>query len=169
MVRPMTKDELLRASDDGLQAVGDCAAQVPCGARWQDPDGRDVCVRDVVAHLREWQRMVLAWYDDGKAGRSPVQPEAGQGWQTVPGFDAEIWLRYQDTTELEVRDGLAETHARLQAIISAHTEDDLFDAQRYPWTGSTSLGAAFAMVTTTHYAWAVTELHSKSAAPAPVP
>ena len=168
MVRPTTKNELLRASDEGLQAVWDCVAQVPHGTRWQDPDDRDLCVRDVVAHLREWQRMFLTWYDDGMAGRSPVQPAPGHTWQTVPGLDAEIRLRYQDTTEIEVRDGLAESHARLRAIIAAHTEDDLFDTQRYPWTGGTSLGSSLATVTSSHYAWAVTTLRPRSVVQLPV-
>ena len=162
MTRPITKDELLRAMDEGLQAVRDSAAQISDGARWQDPDDRDHCVRDVVAHLREWQRMMLTWYDAGMAGRTPVMPAPGHTWRTLPALNAEIWARYQDTTELEVREGLAETHARLRAIICSHTEDELFEAQHYPWTGSTSLGSYLVSATSSHYAWAVTTLRRRS-------
>lgn len=164
MVRPTTKDELLRASDDGLQAVWESAAKFPDGTRWEDPDGRDRCVRDVVAHLREWQRMMLTWYDDGMAGRRPVMPAPGYTWKTLPVLNAAIWARYQDTTELEVREGLAQTHARLRWIIASHTDAELFDKQHYPWTGSTSLGSYLVSATSSHYAWAVTALRRRSAA-----
>ncbi|SDD11945.1 hypothetical protein SAMN05216410_2880 [Sanguibacter gelidistatuariae] len=164
MVRPTTKEELLRASDDGLQAVWDGAAELGEGARWDDPDDRDHSVRDVVGHLREWQRMMLGWYDDGMAGRAPVMPAPGHTWRTTPALNAEIWVRYQDTTELEVREGLAETHARLRAIIMSHTEDELFEKTRYPWTGSTSLGSYVVSATSSHYAWAATKLRRRRVA-----
>lgn len=162
MARPTTRDELLRASDDGLQAVWDRAAALPAGSRWEDPDDRDRCVRDVVAHLREWQRMMLTWYDDGMAGRTPVMPAPGHTWRTLPVLNAQIWARYQDTTEQEVRDGLAETHARLRAIITSHTDDELFVKKCYPWTGSTSLGSYLVSATSSHYAWAETKLRRRS-------
>ena len=158
MTRPITKDELLRAIDEGLQDVWETAAQIPDGTRWEDPDDRDHCVRDVVAHLREWQRMMLTWYDDGMGGRTPVMPAPGHTWQTLPALNAEIWTRYQETTELEDREGLAETHARLRAIIASHTDAELFDTQHYPWTGSASLGSYLVSATSSHYAWAATKL-----------
>lgn len=158
MSRPTTKDELLRASEDGLQAVWDLAAELPEGTWWDEPDDRDHCVRDVVAHLREWQRMMLTWYTDGMAGRTPAIPAPGHTWRTLPALNAEIWARYQDTTEQEVREGLTETHARLRAIICSHTDDELFEKKHYPWTGSTSLGSYLVSATSSHYAWAVTRL-----------
>ena len=158
MARPTTKEELLRAADEGIQAVWDRADELGEGARWEDPDDRDHCVRDVVAHLREWQRMMLTWYRDGMAGHAPDMPAPGHTWRTLPMLNAEIWARYQDTTDQEVRQGLAETHAQLRAIVVSHTEAELFEKQHYPWTGSTSLASYLVSATSSHYSWATTKL-----------
>jgi hypothetical protein len=39
-------------------------------------------------------------------------------------------------------------------MIEKHTDEELFEKKKYPWTGSTSLGAYFISATCSHYLWA---------------
>ena len=44
------------------------------------------------------------------------------------------------------------------ALVRAHDDEELFAKRRYPWTGSTSLGAYLVSSTSSHYDWALTKL-----------
>src|SRR5665811_1801969 len=48
---------------------------------------------------------------------------------------------------------LATTHRQLPPLIEAHDDVELWEQRRYPWTGSTSLGAYLVSCTSSHYAW----------------
>jgi hypothetical protein len=39
------------------------------------------------------------------------------------------------------------------ALIEKHTDDELFTKKKYPWTGTTSLGAFLISATSSHYDW----------------
>lgn len=161
MPRPTTRDELLRASAAGLDQVWAAADALPPGTRWEDPEDRDHDVRDVLAHLVEWQLMMLGWYTEGMAGGRPHTPATGHTWRTLPALNAEIWDRYQGTDEDVVRATLTQTHDRLMTIIASHSDAELFEKKRYPWTGTTSLGAYLVSATSSHYAWAVRTLRRR--------
>jgi hypothetical protein len=44
------------------------------------------------------------------------------------------------------------------ALITAHTDAELFTKKHYNWTGTTSLGAYFISATSSHYDWAMKKL-----------
>ena len=45
------------------------------------------------------------------------------------------------------------SHKETMALIEKHTDDELFSKKKYPWTGTTSLGAYFISNTSSHYNW----------------
>ncbi|GAB4430094.1 MAG: hypothetical protein OHK0039_48790 [Bacteroidia bacterium] len=55
----------------------------------------------------------------------------------------------------EVRQRLEESHDQMRRLIGAHSDEALFEKKRYLWTGTTSLGAYFVSVTSSHYDWAI--------------
>lgn len=47
-------------------------------------DDRDKNPRDVIAHLYEWQKMFLSWYQVGTIeGEMPAIPKEGYSWSTL--------------------------------------------------------------------------------------
>ncbi len=161
MPRPTTKDALLSASEAGFARLLLVA----------DATGADVGkvaaesgVRDVLGHLHAWHVMLMGWFDEGMAGGRPAIPAPGHTWRTLPALNAEIRARYQDRGLAEVRGELVRTHERLQEMILGLSEDELFTKRRYPWTGSTSVGAYFVSATSSHYDWGVKELRTLRAA-----
>jgi hypothetical protein len=53
-------------------------------------------VKDVLAHLYEWEQMVLRWLAAGKRGETPEVPAEGYKWNQLPALNEEIWLKYKD-------------------------------------------------------------------------
>jgi hypothetical protein len=61
----------------------------------------------------------------------------------------------------DLKSKLKESHIIITEMIHKHTTEELFEKKRYPWTGTTSLGAYFVSATSSHYDWAL-KLMSKA-------
>jgi hypothetical protein len=160
MPRPTTRADLIDAAESGfakLDSLVDSFTPEQLDAEFPFED-RDRRVRDVIVHLSAWHRMMLRWYAEGMAGDKPAIPAAGYTWQTIPELNAVIWEDGQSVGLAEARAELERTHAEVFALIKAHDNAELFTKQRYPWTGSTSLGAYLISATSSHYDWAMKKL-----------
>jgi hypothetical protein len=104
--------------------------------------------------------MMLRWYAEGMAGAKPAIPAEGHTWQTIPALNAAIWQDAQSVGLVDARSELGQTHAKVMALIEAHSDEELFtkNKKRYAWTGSTSLGAYLISATSSHYDWAMKKL-----------
>lgn len=157
MPRPKNKDELLESSADRYarlrQSIG---ALTPVQRELPFPfEHRDRNLRDLVAHLLEWQLMMLRWYETAMDGEEPLMPAEGYTWKTTPALNAKIWERYQNVSLERVRESLAVSHDSLLAVIHAHSNDELFTKRHYSWTGTTSLGSYLTSSLPSHYDWAL--------------
>lgn len=112
-------------------------------------------IRDVLGHLHHWQLMMLDWYAVGMAGQKPDIPSPGYTWKTVPELNHWIWEQYSHVGLSELKSKLKESHIIITEVIHKHTNEELFEKKRYPWTGTTSLGAYFVSATSSHYDWAL--------------
>jgi len=116
-------------------------------------------VKDTLAHLLEWQRMVLGWYAAGLRGDTPAVPAEGYTWAQTPALNQSIYEKYRDR---ELVDVLAQFHASHQCILdlaNSLPEDELFTPGRYPWMRKNTLAAYITSSAGSHYRWARTELH----------
>ena len=111
-------------------------------------------IRDVLAHLHHWHKMMLAWYEVGMRGDKPAMPSAGYSWKDTPKLNADINAQYVSTSLNEARRLLFESHRQVMSLIEGHSNEELFTKKRYKWTGSTSVGAYFIANTSSHYDWA---------------
>jgi hypothetical protein len=112
-------------------------------------------IRDVLAHLHHWHLMMLDWYNLGMNGEKPDMPAKGYTWKTLPELNKRIWQEYQNTDLETVKRLLDTSFKNVQALITNHTDKELFEKKRYKWTGSTSLGAYLISNTSSHYDWAI--------------
>lgn len=110
-------------------------------------------VRDVLAHIHEWHQMLLGWHEVGMTGEKPSMPALGYTWKTLPLLNQEIQKRYANTTLSEAKELITGSHDVIRSIIAQHTNEELFEKKRYPWTNSTSMGAYFISATASHYDW----------------
>lgn len=156
MPRPATKDTLLELSQQNFQKLNDYIdgfseqeqlADFPAGTMNRN-------IRDVLAHLHHWHLMMLDWYQQGMAGNKPEIPAPGYTWKTVPALNKSIWEKYREDPLPLIRQSFNESFTRVFQLIQKHSQEELFEKKRYPWTGSTSLGAYLISATSSHYDWA---------------
>ncbi len=157
MPKPQSKNELIELSQKNYKtlmelvnsySVEDVEKEFPKGTM-------NRTIRDVLSHLHHWHLMMLDWYDVGMKGEKPNMPAEGYTWKTLPELNKKIWQDYQNTDLETVKDLLDESYKNVQALITNHTDKELFEKKRYKWTGSTSLGAYLISNTSSHYDWAI--------------
>ncbi|MCU0866515.1 MAG: ClbS/DfsB family four-helix bundle protein [Planctomycetes bacterium] len=156
MPRPATKRDLLaqsRASHAALEVLLLGLSPADRGREFA-PGTMNRNVRDVLGHLHHWHTLLLGWYAVGMQGGQPEMPAAGHTWSTTRQLNRSIHARYQTMALRTVLGRWQRSHVDVMALIERHTEAQLFTKRRYPWTGSTSLGAYLISATCSHYEWA---------------
>ncbi|AVZ40036.1 MULTISPECIES: ClbS/DfsB family four-helix bundle protein [unclassified Dietzia] len=158
MPRPTTKTALLEAAAGEYErlhlALDRFDPVVLADVTWEaEIEDTSRHPRDVLTHIHAWQLMALGWAETGDAGGTPAIPGEGRTWRETPAINAEIRERYLGTSYADAVDLLAGSHARCLAVISSHSDEDLFTRGRHAWTGSTTLGAYLVSATSSHYVW----------------
>ncbi len=157
MPRARTKDELIDFSTKNVENLLGFIDQLPeeCKEKKYDLNGRDETIADVLCHLHEWHLMMERWYTEGMAGKKPAMPREGYTWKTIPEMNREIWKQYQGTSLKDAVTLLKKSHKKMMTLIEKHSDEELFTAKKYPWTGTSSLGSYFVSATSSHYDWAL--------------
>ncbi|MAL17025.1 MAG: hypothetical protein CL670_08220 [Balneola sp.] len=157
MPRPKSKQELEELSNENFSRLLGYISTLSEEERNQEfpPGTLNRNIRDILAHLHEWHLMMLNWYEIGMSGKKPEMPAKGYTWKMTSELNHEIQKKFSSTPLTEVESLLRTSFSNLQSIINKHTNEELFDKERYSWTGSTSLGAYLISSTSSHYDWAL--------------
>ena len=132
-------------------------------------------VKDVLAHLVEWQQMNLDWYAAGLRGETPAIPAPGFTLRELPRLNAMIYRKHHRRSLQAVLRDFRSHHERVVALIEALPDSDLVTLGRFSWTGkSWTLNDYLRASTAAHYLWARTRIRrwwhrqAKSATRGPV-
>lgn len=153
---PKNKNELLQQSRDNYRKLIEFIDSLSDKEKLSEfPQGTmNRNIRDVLAHLYHWHLMFLNWYSVGMEGEKPEMPAKGFSWKDIKELNKGIWNKYRNHKLDEIKKSLEKTHSKLQEIIENHNEQELFEKQRYPWTGTSSLATYIRSNTSSHYNWA---------------
>ncbi len=111
-------------------------------------------IKDVLACLHYWHLMMVDWYTVGMSGEKPDIPAKGYTWNNLPELNKTIRQRYCKVSLEDIKGLLQQSFRVVIKIMESHTDDELFTKKKYPWTGTTSLGAYLISTTSSHYDWA---------------
>ncbi|MHB8107348.1 MAG: isochorismatase family protein [Candidatus Cryosericum sp.] len=113
-------------------------------------------IKDILAHLLEWQRMCLGWYEAGLRGEKPSLPAKGYNWSQLPALNQDIYERHKDAKLDTIRSQLEASHKHMLDVAGSLSEEELFTAGRHKWTGVSTLASYIDANTGAHYRWAQT-------------
>ena len=112
-------------------------------------------VKDILAHLVEWQRMNLDWYAAGLRGERPAIPAPGYTLRELPRFNAMIYRKHHRRPLKAVLRDYRSFHRRVVRLIEEIPDADLVTLGRFSWTGpSWTLSDYLRASTAAHYLWA---------------
>jgi uncharacterized protein (TIGR03083 family) len=115
-------------------------------------------IRDVVAHLWEWEQMCLGWYKAGLRGQAPAVPAEGFNWAQLPALNQQIFEKHHARPVADVLKAFRQSYRQMLKTVTALSEAGLFTPGRYAWTRKNTPDAYFVSATSSHYHWARKEI-----------
>ena len=116
-------------------------------------------VKDILAHLVEWQQMNLGWYAAGLRGEKPAMPAPGFTLRELPRLNEMIYRKHHRRSLQAIQRDYRSYHERVVALIEVLSDADLVALERFSWTGpSWTLSDYLRASTAAHYLWARTRI-----------
>jgi hypothetical protein len=104
-------------------------------------------VKDFLAHRTEWGKMVLSWYKEIKAGKTPHIPHQDYKWNQLKELNAVIFEQYKNTPLTTIERNFTRVHNQLYKLAETATEKELFEK----FIGNHGLAAYLNSSTAAHY------------------
>ena len=111
----------------------------------------DWSVKDILAHITDWERRMVGWVEESLRGEVPERPAPGMTWEDLDRLNEQTYLANKDRPLDEV---LADFHSSYQqalTTVEALTEEDLIDPQRFEWRDGDPMWHMVAANTWWHY------------------
>lgn len=158
MSKPTTKKDLIETAQKERTDLEELLATLTPKQMTQPNMIGEWAVKDVLAHLIEWEGMVLQWYETGKKGKTPAVPSAEYNWGQLPALNHAIFLKHRDKSLIEIQKNFKASYKKVLKTIENIPEKELFTRHIYPWTNNNLLAAYFISATGSHYRWARTTI-----------
>jgi uncharacterized protein (TIGR03083 family) len=110
--------------------------------------------KDLMAHLVEWEQMLLGWYRAGVRGGVPKTPAPDFSWGQLPALNQRIYEKHHDRSLSDVRADFDASYREIHDLVAGLPEAELLEPRRYSWLGKHALASYVAPNTSSHYAWA---------------
>ena len=160
MGRRLRKKELLEEIRRERGSLDDTLARIPVRRMTKagvTPGGWSV--KDILAHLVEWQDMNLHWYAAGLRGEKPAMPAPGYTLRELPRLNHMIYLKHHRRPLEDILNDYRTYHERIVALIETLPDTDLATLGKFSWTGpSWTLSDYLRASTAAHDLWARTRI-----------
>ncbi len=160
MGRRLLKEDLLIAIDSERTALDEVLALLtPRQMTKAGVTRGGWSVKDILAHLVEWQQMNFDWYEAGVRGEKPAMPAPGFTLREIPRLNEMIYQKHHRRSLKAIVHDYRTHHERMVALIRTLPNEDLVTLGRFSWTGpSWTLSDYFRAATVAHYLWARTRI-----------
>ncbi len=116
---------------------------------------RDKNIRDVLIHLYEWHQLLLNWVNNNMNDiRKPFLMEP-YNWKNYGEMNVQLWKKHQNTSYIEAKEMIKESHGKVIELIESFSNDELFARNKFSWVGGSTMGQYCSSVTSSHYDWAM--------------
>jgi hypothetical protein len=114
----------------------------------------DWSVKDVLAHLVEWEQMFVGWYQAGLHGEVPQVPAPGISWGELDRLNQQIYAKHRDRDLDKILEEFRASYDKALATIQEMSEAEMFTPCQYTWLGEGSLVGYILANSANHYRWA---------------
>lgn len=108
-------------------------------------------VKDIVAHVIDWEERMVRWLGEALRGETPVMPAPGLTWADLDELNKRTFPEHRNDPLDEVLAHFERFEGGSVAAIEAVPEQDLLVPGRYPWMGDDPLWHLVAANTFWHH------------------
>lgn len=147
-----SKDEWIASIETEHQRFVDLVETIPRDRYLEEGvwgDGWNI--RDLLAHLTEWERMFLTWYRVGLVGGQPEMPAKGFKWNQTPELNRKIWEKFRLKPVDDARADFETSFEEIFSLAQELTAEELLTPGQFAWTGKNPLTTYLGANTTSHY------------------
>ncbi len=155
MSRPLNKSQLLEAANKQYTILDNYLDSLSEEQFTFTPAPGAWAVKDIIAHLYEWQQMFFTWYEGGQRSEQPAVPAPGFKWNQLPALNQAIYEKHQHLSTAQALEMFHTSHKKTMAFIENLPEQDLLQPGLYPWMNRNTLLSYLNSTTAAHYLWAV--------------
>ncbi len=157
-----TKKELLDAMETEYHALKKCLASLQADELELPGVCHQWSSKDVMAHLVEWKKMFLGWYEEGLRGNNPRTPAEDLKWTQTPLLNERIYRKWKDEKYEVILAEFESTYRQMLELTRSIPQAKLFKKQLYPWLRVWPLSRWIAAQTSSHYRWARTRIRKSA-------
>jgi hypothetical protein len=114
----------------------------------------DWSVKDILAHLVDWEQRLINWYQAGLRGEVPHTPAPGMTWRDLPELNRQGYERHKNESLEEVMEQFEASYRQILSLVQGMSEREIFEPGVHEWTGNYPLLTWIAANTSSHYNWA---------------
>ncbi len=117
-------------------------------------------VKDILAHLVDWEQRFLGWYQAGLRGEVPQTPAPGMTWRDLDKLNQMIFEEHKEQPLDEVKADFHNSYQQVLETVKVIPEESIFRAGYFAWTENSNLKAYILANTANHYRWAKNQIRS---------
>lgn len=118
----------------------------------------DWSIKDILAHLVDWEQRFLGWYQAGLRGEIPQTPAPGLTWENLDQLNQDIYNRNRNRPLESIMAEFDSSYDQVMQTIRAIPEEEIFHPGVFAWTGNSNLATFILANTANHYRWAKTHI-----------
>ncbi len=148
---PTTREEVFELIRNERRRLDSALEGIDRSMMLQPDVEADWSIKDILAHIVDWEGRMTRWIDETLRGEVPQRPEPGMTWDELDLLNAKIYAENKDRA---LEDILAEYEASYQEALEAVerlSEADLFAPDRFAWRKSDPMWHMVAANTWWHY------------------
>ena len=103
MQEPQTKVEMLQWVNDEWEALNELLACIPPAERERPGvEGGDWSIKDLMAHVTAWEKLMVQWLQEAARGETPQRPVPGLTWDDLDLLNQRIYYQNHDRPLVDV-------------------------------------------------------------------
>ena len=140
--------ELIKTEHEALQTLRKPLTE----AQLIQPGAEEkLSVKDILAHITDWEQRMVQWIDESLQGKTPNRPAPGMTWDDLDRLNERIYLANKARSLSEVQSDFAASYRKSLQAVAALSEADLFDPHRFAWRKGDALWHLVEANTWAHY------------------
>ncbi len=96
-------------------------------------------IKDVLAHLADWEAHMLVWVAAGRSGDPVEHPDPGLTWKQLDEFNQRVYAAHCDQPLDEVLAYYHSAHEQFMAMVEAMPEDEMLKPGCYAFLGKSAV------------------------------